>query len=141
MNRAAPSTDIPPTPYQSVRLVKLASFADRLSKAYEKGGIEAMQAEHEAFRASPATANAFTQVVVNQLGYRYLQAGDVEAAIAVFEINVADYPNAFNPHDSLGEAYLAAGRTEEAIASYRKSLELNPANQNARDVLARIGGN
>jgi len=139
VNRAAPSADIPPTPYQAVRLVKLASFADRLAAAYERGGVDAMRAEHEAFRASPATANVFTQVVVNQLGYRYLQAGDTEAAIAVFQINVADYPNAFNPHDSLGEAYLAAGRTEEAIASYRKSLELNPANQNARDVLARIG--
>jgi tetratricopeptide (TPR) repeat protein len=33
---------------------------------------------------------------------------------------------------------LAAGRREEAIQNYRRSLELDPENNNAKDVLARI---
>lgn len=48
-------------------------------------------------------------------------------------------PDEFNPHDSLGEAYLKAGRREQAIENYRKSLELNPANENARAVLRELG--
>lgn len=62
----------------------------------------------------------------------------VDEAIEIFKLNVAAYPDAFNPYDSLGEGYLAAGETELAIANFAKSLELNPDNGNAMEVLARI---
>jgi hypothetical protein len=38
----------------------------------------------------------------------------------------------------LDEAYLANGERELAIKNYKKSLELNPQNANATDVLKRI---
>jgi cytochrome c-type biogenesis protein CcmH/NrfG len=53
-------------------------------------------------------------------------------------LNVSVYPNAFNTYDSLGEAYLANNERELAITNYKKSLELNPRNANATDVLKRI---
>ncbi|HMA18821.1 MAG TPA: tetratricopeptide repeat protein, partial [Thermoanaerobaculia bacterium] len=49
-----------------------------------------------------------------------------------------DFPGSSNVHDSLGEAYLAAGDVDAAIRSYRKSLELDPANENARNVLKQL---
>ena len=122
----------------NVRLVKLLNLAERLSAALTDGGISALLSAHAAFKANPATAARFTRVQINALGYQLMQEGNLEAAIAVFELNVADYPTAFNPYDSLGEAYLNAGRTEEALRNYRKSLELNPSSQSAKDAIARI---
>ena len=56
----------------------------------------------------------------------------------MFELNVAEYPEASNPYDSLGEACLAAGDTARAIANYQRSVELDPGNANGRAVLERI---
>lgn len=75
---------------------------------------------------------------INGLGYQALGAGEHEAAIALFEVNVRLFPNSANAYDSLGEAYLAAGDEENARINYAKSLELNPNNNNAKEVLERL---
>jgi Flp pilus assembly protein TadD len=62
----------------------------------------------------------------------------VREAVAVFELNAREYPDAWNPHDSLGDAYAAAGDTDAAVRSYRRSLELNPGNENAKKMLEKL---
>ncbi len=57
----------------------------------------------------------------------------------MFKLNVEAYPDAFNTYDSLGEAYMKAGNRELAIANYQKSLELNPRNENGKEMLAELG--
>ncbi|NNE70501.1 MAG: tetratricopeptide repeat protein [Rhodothermales bacterium] len=140
INRSPPTLDIPPVPLANIRLIKLANLAEQMASALQSGGIEALVAVHAAYRANPATAGAFTQVQLNVLGYQLMQGGNLAAAVRVFELNTEDYPNAFNPWDSLGEGYMNAGRTEDAIRAYERSLELNPGNQNAIDMLARLKG-
>ncbi len=61
-----------------------------------------------------------------------------EFAIAVFKLNVEQYPDGFNTYDSLGQAYMVNGDLELAIENYEKSLELNPENTNAVQMLERI---
>jgi CubicO group peptidase (beta-lactamase class C family) len=73
---------------------------------------------------------------VNRLGYWLLGEDRLDEAIVIFELNVELYPEAWNVYDSLGEAQLAKGLRQEGIANYRRSLELNPENDNARRVLA-----
>ena len=80
---------------------------------------------------------AVSEGALNQLGYALLSS-DALAAVAVFELNAELRPSSANCHDSLGEGYLKAGETDRAAASYRRSLELNPGNDNARRVLARL---
>ena len=46
-----------------------------------------------------------------------------------------------SPYDSLGEAYMENGDKELAIQNYKKSIELNPANQNAVEMLKRLERN
>jgi tetratricopeptide (TPR) repeat protein len=75
---------------------------------------------------------------MNRLGYRLLSKGRVEAAVAVFEWNVESDPTWGNAYDSLGEALLALGQRERAIENYRKALELEPENENAKKVLSTI---
>ncbi|MGH7572187.1 MAG: c-type cytochrome [Gemmatimonadota bacterium] len=75
---------------------------------------------------------------LNRLGYEVLET-DPRAAIALFELNVETHPEAWNVYDSLGEAYMVAGDRDAAIQNYRRSLELNPENNNAIEKLGELG--
>jgi len=75
----------------------------------------------------------------NNLGYQYLTQQKYEQALAIFKLNVEFYPESANCYDSLAEAYMHNGDTELAILNYRKSLELNPDNQNAVRMLKELG--
>jgi len=74
----------------------------------------------------------------NATGYRYLQAGRVDDAVAVFRVATRLFPDDANAYDSLGEGLAVQGSTEEAVASYRRSLELDPRNVNAERMLREL---
>jgi len=67
-----------------------------------------------------------------------LQGGRIEDAIIILKLNSEVYPESFNVYDSLGEAYMIAGEKELAIENYKKSLELNPDNSNAVEMLNEL---
>jgi hypothetical protein len=92
----------------------------------------------KAFRADPVYKYANVERDINLLGYTLLGSNKFSDAIEIFKINTEAYPDSFNVWDSLGEAYLKHGDRELAAANYQKSLDLNPRNGNARDVLARL---
>ena len=77
---------------------------------------------------------------LNTLGYDLLRAKKTRESIAVFALNAELYPQSSNVHDSLGEAYAENGEKELAIKSYRRSLELNPQNTNAVEMLKKLEG-
>lgn len=79
--------------------------------------------------------------MINDLGYRYLSKNKLSPALALFQFNVYQYPNSFNVYDSLGEVYMKSGDKELAIENYRKSLTLNPHNQNAVNMLEKLETN
>jgi predicted alpha/beta superfamily hydrolase len=64
------------------------------------------------------------ELIINALGYRYLQALSFDMAIDAFKTNVERYPGSPNVHDSLGEAYENYGRPEQAAKSYEKAISL-----------------
>jgi len=75
---------------------------------------------------------------VNMAGYRLLQGGRPDLALRVFDLNTRVFPDGFNTWDSLGEAHMTLGHDEDAIRCYERSLELNPGNGNAEEMIARI---
>jgi len=75
---------------------------------------------------------------MNRVGYQLLQTGKKKEAIEVFKINVEAFPKSGNVYDSLGEAYLADGDKKLAIANYKKSVELDPTNENGKKVLDEL---
>lgn len=76
---------------------------------------------------------------VNSFAYALLSAHQTEDALQLFTLNTQLHPDAFNTYDSLGECLMMLGRKAEAIKAYRKSLELNPGNENARNLLKQNG--
>jgi serine-type D-Ala-D-Ala carboxypeptidase/endopeptidase len=76
---------------------------------------------------------------VNNWGYRLLRDKRPAAARGIFAWNVSAHPQSWNAHDSLAEVLAATGDKAAAIAEYRRSLELNPGNDNGREMLERLG--
>lgn len=72
----------------------------------------------------------------NDLGYHFMSQSKYSEAYIIFQLNTELYPSAFNTYDSLGECLLRMGKVTEGLSAYRKSLELNPQNTNARNVLS-----
>jgi predicted alpha/beta superfamily hydrolase len=75
---------------------------------------------------------------INNCGYNQLRSKHLDNAIELFTQNVKLHPNSFNVYDSLGEAYMNAGNKALAISNYRKSLELNPHNDDGRKMLKKL---
>ncbi|MFD2541346.1 tetratricopeptide repeat protein [Lacinutrix gracilariae] len=76
---------------------------------------------------------------INRLGYYYLNTvKQQEDALKVFKLNIDLYPESWNPYDSYGECLLRMGDKERAIKYYKKSLVLNPENENAIKVLSEL---
>ena len=118
--------------------VRAMSIAQPVQKALIERGIEAAVRQYYDLKKGQPERYDFSERELNQLGYILLGQGQTREAIEIFKLNVAVYPQAFNTYDSLGEAYLANGDRELAILNYRKSLELNPQNTNARDALKKL---
>ena len=81
----------------------------------------------------------FSESQLNNLGYYYMGREELEKVIAIFKINVEAFPYAYNVYDSYGEALLKQGAREEAIENYKKSVKLNPGNENGIKVLNDLG--
>lgn len=79
---------------------------------------------------------------INMLGYQLAQRDHIALAIVVFTFNVDAFPESSNVYDSLGEMYMNDGQTERAIKNYQKSIELDPQNDHARQMISemRAGG-
>lgn len=138
LNRTPPTATLRPVPRSSLRMIKLASISQRMVAALRSSGIEAMEEAYREFKAAPATSGVFTEAEVNALGYQLMNSGRLEAATRVFELNVESYPDSWNVYDSLAEAHMRAGNDERAIELYERSLEINPGNTNATQMIERI---
>lgn len=107
----------------------------------EEGTVEEAVAFFREHITDSDTTMLFVERGLNSLGYEFLlfrEEPDIATAIAIFELNVELYPDAFNTWDSLGEAYMASAETQLAIESYQRSLEINPDNTNAVAKLAEL---
>lgn len=75
---------------------------------------------------------------LNNLGYSFYNKNQTNLSIQIFALNCNEYPNSANTYDSLGEIYELTGNLNLAKKNYQKSLELNPKNDNAKQMLAKI---
>lgn len=94
--------------------------------------------DYREFRKSHTGTEVLNENQMNRLGYALLMMRRVREAIEIFKMNVEDHPASSNVYDSLGEAYMNAGERELAIKNYRKSLELDPNNTNAVEMLQKL---
>ncbi len=114
--------------------------SDVLYKTIDKSGAESGIKEYHRMKNDfrKVYRYDFSEEEINTLGYKLLRAGKNKDAIAIFKLNVEEHPRSWNVYDSLGEAYMEDGQKELAIKFYRKSLDINPDNDNGKEMLKKL---
>jgi uncharacterized membrane protein len=114
------------------------SIAETLSATIASSGIDqAVQQYHDLKATAPATYN-FDEGELNSLGYQLIRAKKFKDAIRILQLNTEAFPQSGNVYDSLAEAYMDDGNKPQAIANYQKSLQLNPKNGGAVQMLQKL---
>jgi len=114
------------------------SIAFAFVEVYLRDGLDAAKVYYQKLNSELKDEYNFGDRELNRLGYYFLGENRVQEAIKVFQYNVELYPEVANTYDSLGEAYLVTGQKNEAIFNYQRSLELDPSNTNAVEMLKKL---
>lgn len=98
---------------------------------------KALKAYRTLIEKEPAYPTA-TEDYLNNLGHSFFNEGRIELSQDIFKVNMMLHPDSYKVYDSYAEACMKAGETNLAILNYSKSLELNPQNKNAKDMLKEL---
>jgi CubicO group peptidase (beta-lactamase class C family)/Flp pilus assembly protein TadD len=130
---------------RALRLLKAVGMEETLRAGVEKvvidlfGGKDS-SAEEAVRKLSERFSPEQVEHEINRMGYAVMREIKAEWALELFKFNTRIFPESWNAWDSLGEAHFNLGHKEEAIRAYQKSLELNPDNEAAKRMIARIKG-
>lgn len=113
------------------------SVANEVMGVIQEKGIKAGIAHFYAIKDKDT--HSLREEEINGIGYQLMRAGKTEEALQIFKLNVDEFPEGFNVYDSYAEALMNLGQKDAAIENYRKSVEMNPANQNGIDMLEKLG--
>lgn len=117
----------------AARNAPLAAQMKRLMAFYREGSPEKIAGFYHEARQDGVGLAKLVERLVNSLGYERLNDdGDPDGAVEAFRINAKTFPDSGNVWDSLGEGLMAAGDDQGALESYRKSLAIDPGNENGR---------
>jgi len=114
------------------------SICEPLTLVLVSGSVTDAVSEYNRLKSTMPDKYDFDEGHLNMLGYQLLLRQRVNDAVEIFKLNVANFPESFNVYDSYGEALMAKGDTSRSIVNYEKSLELNPENINAVEMLKRL---
>ena len=111
-----------------------------IKETIDEHGTKKLVDRYEKMKKEKGDYYSIDENEINSLGYWYMNdQKNLPAATAIFEINMKEFPSSFNVYDSYAEALMNTGNNQDAITHYKKSLELNPGNTNAIDMLAKMG--
>ncbi len=119
--------------------VRQLSIRQPLARTIREQGIDAAVKQYYDLKKNQPAFYDFGEPELNQFGYALMAENKMKEAIEILKLNVEAYSQGFNTYDSLGEAYMIDGQRDLAIKNYKKSVELNPQNTNAVDMLKKLG--
>jgi tetratricopeptide (TPR) repeat protein len=75
---------------------------------------------------------------INTQGLKFVELKKFDEAIKVLTLNTQLFPNSWNTWDSLAEAYMKKGEAHIATGFFKKSIELNPNNNHAKEMVEEM---
>ena len=114
------------------------SDGETFTRLAEEGKVDEALAMYDKTQKTFPGWILFDENHMNMIGYHVMAKGNYDYAIKVFQLNAKAFPRSANAFDSLAEGYMKGGYKKEAIANYQKSLEMDPSNRNAKDMLAKL---
>ena len=107
-----------------------------LDKAIQSGGMTSLKHKFNSIKDSDNFF--FLEPEINYLGYKYINLGQPDIAVEIFRINTEKFPKSGNAFDSYAEGLMNIKKDDLAVKDYKKSLELNPKNENATKMIEVI---
>jgi CubicO group peptidase (beta-lactamase class C family) len=120
----------------SLREIK-RSLSTELARKIDLEGIESAKTFFEDSVVNNLDDFIYGSFPLNRLGSKYLEE-NVDASIAIFEINIRLFPSASNAYDGYGDALRKIGKLEESLENYRKSIKLNTQNQTVLNAITEL---
>ncbi len=113
------------------------SLAYDLMKVFEQDGVDAGIAFYEQNKSNDFYI--IDEREMNVVGYNMKQKDQMDAALAMFQLNIQTFPYSSNTYDSYAELLMHMGEKQDAIENYKKSVRLNPNNENGFNMLHSLG--
>jgi CubicO group peptidase (beta-lactamase class C family) len=101
-------------------------------------GVDAAIEQYRSLKSTKPNDYNFNERALDELGGMLLEQDRKADAIAIFKLNVEEYPKSARAYRSLADAYAKDGQKQQAIAGYHKALEIDPKDQNATDRLKEL---
>ena len=114
------------------------SLSTELAQQIDIQGVENAKRFFEDSVVNNLEEFSYGSYPLNRLGYSYLNEDNIDASIAIFEINIKLFPDSWNVYDSYGEALREIGRFQESHDNYQKSVEINPQNQSGLNAIIEL---
>src|SRR6266851_8838660 len=113
---------------------------EELAEQYRTKGLKAALDDYTDLKKKfyGRAAYDFGEGSLNVFGYDLLEKKDFAGAIQIFKLNTELFPESANVWDSLAEGYMKSGDLKKAQETYEKVLVLDPANENAKEMLKKI---
>jgi len=113
--------------------------AVELYYALKDAGAESAVSKWHQLKKDRPDDYSFSENNLVLIGYYLLEKGRIQDAIKIFQLYIDEFPESWNAYDSMGEAHMMNNDKEQSRKYYRKSLDLNPDNTNAEEMLKKLG--
>ncbi|ALW85244.1 hypothetical protein AUC43_09135 [Hymenobacter sedentarius] len=111
--------------FQPYTLSPAAFMALYTNKSIEDGPATRLVAHYKRLSAQVGYSVLPPEFFVNRLAYgRLAQPGQAPQALALFQLNLQNYPTSPSAHAGMGDYYETQKQPDLAIASYTKALQL-----------------
>ncbi|HEX6226443.1 MAG TPA: hypothetical protein VFZ52_18615 [Chryseolinea sp.] len=94
--------------------------------------------QHTVIKTSYQLREGNIESGINTQGLKFLELQKFDEAIKVLTLNTQLFPKSWNTWDSLAEAYMQKGEPHIATGFFKKSIELNPENGYAKEMVEKM---
>jgi len=124
------------------RPIKKALF-EPLYDALKEGGPSAAIARYYELKDSGTTEYRFDGEDLTYIGYKLFGKGRVADSMSFFEASLKERPDGVYNwlcHHYLAKGYMEAGDKARALECFKKSIEINPGNAEAGELIRQLEG-
>ena len=115
-----------------------ASPTQVLAEAASKGGGAGFTEAYEMLEKKYPGAEIFDENLFSSVGRTLARQENNKAIVEVDQIWIEKYPNSSRAHYSLGQAYETADEKKLAKKHFKKALDIDPENEDAKNQLAKL---
>ena len=109
-----------------------------IRKEIEESGIDAGLQKYVQMKNDNTRDYLFYESDLNLLAHWQMMDGKIKDAIDVYKLMIREYPDSWLVYNNIGEAYYKNGNNRKARKYFKKSLKINPENENGKAMMEKI---